>query len=661
MAAERDDRLDVLLLVPSPTQDSYVLDPLLRQTYGPCGVKIRAAAADLEAFVGRDLGISGAIGTAPHKQRTLTAVTLATQLNLAELNWAAVDPGSRELGYWSERLRYYQVKRPRCVAVSTTYFVTDGWLAALIATIRRVCSQAKIIVGGYMYGTKTREFLALKADIFVTGEGEERLPCIVQAVKSGQPLKDIPGLYLRDGTGALHFTGHADPLCLENLALPDWALAKRIDPPVDPLMDNIGLAVETQRGCVFKCEFCTFRTLSSLSVMTPERAVEAIFNTATFRKGAILLADATATFPNQRWRRVLQLLIALGGSPHPIWAFARVTDLNADILRLMTRANVGALFIGQESGDQRILTAMRKGTQVTQVKPAVAALSGTGIYTTFGFIHGFPSETAETMQATRDMICRLNDGFETSPPVQQYAINPFFPQDFASASASERLRNEAVPTKLAVEETLATFIAAARVPHAPASNFLGSPTPGTNMVLPAGATPLDAFRQIKLLERGIAEFLQHDLEGRPTNGVVLRNIRDALTRNMTAPPGNLVPRFISTGRRMKAAFLRQLAREFEDDEADDIGPLTRLALWTSVLRRDTGLIETVHLLRALTGSTKDVDRKNDRALSDASLKLAAHAIEGPRNRLSKGQARRHLAGQTASGATVGALHNKGKQ
>jgi hypothetical protein len=63
MAAERDDRLDVLLLVPSPTQDSYVLDPLLRQTYGPCGVKIRAAAADLEAFVGRDLGISGAIRT----------------------------------------------------------------------------------------------------------------------------------------------------------------------------------------------------------------------------------------------------------------------------------------------------------------------------------------------------------------------------------------------------------------------------------------------------------------------------------------------------------------------------------------------------------------------------------------------------------------------
>lgn len=643
MAEMGEGELDVLLLVPTPTQDAYLLDPLLRQTYGPSGAKIQAAAADLEAFVGRDLGIGGSVYAGiDNPQRSLTAVALATHLQRAGLRWAVVDPGSRDIGYWADKLRQYQARRPRCVAISTTYFVTGAWLEALITTIRRICPQAAVIAGGYMYGTKAREFLALSADVLATGDGEERLPQIVRAIRDRRALDLIPGLYVRDVRGALRFTGSPEPLDIEQLAMPDWSLAALIDPPVNPQSSAIGMAVETQRGCVFKCEFCTFRTLSTLNVMSPERAVEALFNTAIFGDGYILLTDATATFPHDRWRRIMELLIERGGAPHPIWAFARVSDLNPGVVALMRRANVGALFIGQESGDQRILSAMRKGTQISHVAPAVASLAGSRIHTTFGFIHGFPSETAESMRATRDMICRLNDGFEAAPPVQQYTLSPFSPQDLASVSTSERLKAAAVPAKVAIEETLVTFIAVARALHAPASNYVGFSGADARASFLPGASRDSLFRWTKLLQLGVAEFLERDLEGRPIDEALLRRIRDALVRDI-APAARSLPRLAKAGRRVRAALLRRLGNEFGRDETREIGPLTRVLLWLSVLRHYVGVVDTLQLLRALEQNLVGVGRNEDVTLDHMANDLATRAIEAPRRELAGGKAKRYLA------------------
>ena len=180
-----------------------------------------------------------------------------------------------------------------------------------------------------------------------------------------------------------------------------------------------------------------------------------------------MLTDPTATFPRRRWTEMMRQLAARGGAPHPIIAYARVGDLDADTVRVMVRANVRSLFIGQESGDPQILSKMRKGTSISQVQACITALTNSPITVTMGFIHGFPGETPGTMRATREMICSLNRGTGGNPVVTEVALSPFMPQDLASVSYDERLIEKKVPTELAIEELLATFIASSQVRHRP--------------------------------------------------------------------------------------------------------------------------------------------------------------------------------------------------
>ena len=120
-------------------------------------------------------------------------------------------------------------------------------------------------MGGYYYATNVKEFLRLDADVLCVGEGEVRLPQIVQRLVAGQSVSNIPGLYLPDAEGVLRHTGHVEPLDLQSLSRPNWDLSGQIDPPINLERATIEFGVETQRGCIFKCEFCNYRTLASRS------------------------------------------------------------------------------------------------------------------------------------------------------------------------------------------------------------------------------------------------------------------------------------------------------------------------------------------------------------------------------------------------------------
>jgi hypothetical protein len=319
-----------------------------------------------------------------------------------------------------------------------------------------------------------------------------------------------------------------------------------MEPPVDPEKQAIHIGLETQRGCVFKCHFCTYRTLSRPNALTVQDAVAAIINTGKFSRGSqIFLADATATFPRERWQEIMKSLAARGGAPHPLTAYARVSDVTDEIAMLMAAANVQYLFIGQESGDQRIIKAMRKGTDISHVRPCIEALGKSGIEAIFGFIHGFPGETRETMQNTRYLICHLNDGFEHKPVVLQYQLNPFLMQDMASISVDDKLIGQPVAPSVVSDEMLATFIATAKVAHAPLMLGIGP----SHLKFPpsflSGISRSELFRWSKILQRGVSMFLESHLSGKALDLSELKSIRSALIEPMTSfsrQPPRPIPR-----------------------------------------------------------------------------------------------------------------------
>jgi anaerobic magnesium-protoporphyrin IX monomethyl ester cyclase len=202
----------------------------------------------------------------------------------------------------------------------------------------------------------------------------------------------------------------------------------------------------------------------------------------------------------------------------------------------MAKAGVRHVYVGQESGDQRIILAMKKGTSVDQVKPGVAALARNDICATFSFIHGFPGEDAASIAATRSMIVHMNDGFESRPPVLQYLVSPLQVIDFASVSRKEEMTgldhwlgyggSGGVTPEQAVLACYDTIIEASRVPHAPA--FMIAPGEGSIEWEDAlFFTPhrYELFRWYKTIERGTAIFLERAVEGTRPDDLELARIK----------------------------------------------------------------------------------------------------------------------------------------
>lgn len=593
--------IDSLIVVPFEPATSVVLEPHMRSTYlAQIAVPLEAANFELEEFLGVDLNyweqgkrptFSGRELSFP-KMRSLTAVVLASALEHGGLSWHGLDPGHRELDWWRQQLTRNQVRQPRTVAVSSTFVLNYPWLRAFCEIIRRVLPNTKIIMGGAYYSSNAKKFLSLDADVFCVGEGELRFPEIVRAIRDDRPLQPIHGLYLSGKDGLLH-TGHAEPINLRARPPVDWSLAERIEPAVNPRVDLLEVGVETQRGCVFKCEFCTYRTLTAPNALGPAEAAEAIMGTAAAVGDATInIVDATATFPHERWNAILRELIARGGAPHPIWAFARIADINEKSASLMASAGVRHLFVGQESGDQRILDAMKKGTKIHQVRGAIEALARHRIIATFSFIHGFPEETAESIVATRRMIETLNRGFESDPPVLTYMINPFSVPDFSAVAARDEFKDVAhyfdykqigMDADRTFAEVLTTIMAVSRVPHAPsyAHLFFKSvmPTSGSSVFVRNDKTAL--FRWLKAVERGIAMFLERSLEGTPIDDGEMKRVRDTILAAYPHP-------------RLRAPLLRRyfgkpildrLQREWRVEPIRGPGLVTRAYLGTTVWRQ----------------------------------------------------------------------------
>jgi hypothetical protein len=596
---------DCLIVVPFEPANSVIFDPDMRASYlAHVAAPLEAATIELEHHLGisLDYWTEGARPTFAGQRmvfprtRSLTSVVLASALEARGLSWRVIDPGVRELSWWRAELQRLRADPPRCIGVSTTYVLNAPWLRILFKLIRDAFPEAKLIAGGAFYASSAKAFLALDADIFCAGDGESRLPETVEAVRDGRPLGDIPGLHFVDDHGALKHTGHAEMVALGDHPPVDWSLAARIEPPLDLDHDLVEAGVESQRGCVFKCEFCSYRTLSPPNMLSPEAAADAIRRTDGLGRATINLLDATATFPHARWRAVLNALIERGGAPHPMWCYARVSDLSEESAALMAQAGVRHVFVGQESGDQRMLDLMKKGTRVSQVRGAVEALARHGIIATFAFMHGFPGETAESIAATRRMIEGLNQGHEARPPVLTYLLNPFSVPDLASIAGWEAFRDAphflnygavGMSAERIFASVLETIIAVSRIPHAPAHAHLFFKTvmPTTGSSVFASHDHAELFRWLKALERGIAIFLERALEGTPVNAAELRAVRAAILAFYPQRPAR--PPLLR--RLLGKPVLDRLQREWREEPTRGAGLVTRTYVAATVARQTADL------------------------------------------------------------------------
>lgn len=155
-------------------------------------------------------------------------------------------------------------------------------------------------------------------------------------------------------------------------------------------------------GCPWKrCAFC------------PERAEDSQYAAARADEGMEALRAAVARegsglvhiMDNEISPRHLKAL-AEGGVGAPWYGFARFTPLLAEtaFCRKLAASGCAMLQLGLESGDQAVLDAMGKGTELRVIDAALRSLAEAGIKTYVYLLFGTPSEDRDSALRTRDFV-----------------------------------------------------------------------------------------------------------------------------------------------------------------------------------------------------------------------------------------------------------------
>ena len=166
------------------------------------------------------------------------------------------------------------------------------------------------------------------------------------------------------------------------------------------------LPIITSRGCPFQCTFCLASKMCGTAFRTrsPEKVIDELEWLKNDHKADIFaFYDDTFTFNMNRAYKICEGIKKRGlGLP---WdCRTRVDRINPEILLKMREANCQLIHFGIESGSQKMLNIMKKGTTIEQNAKGIKMTKEAGIAVAISVVVGYPGETAELLKETFEFI-----------------------------------------------------------------------------------------------------------------------------------------------------------------------------------------------------------------------------------------------------------------
>lgn len=243
------------------------------------------------------------------------------------------------------------------------------------------------------------------ADVVILGEGEETLkyfvqneldPCAVHGLvynSSTGPVRNAPREVLRD---------------LDALPLPAWDLVN-IDEYAKIWRKQWGffsLNIATTRGCPFKCNWCAKPMYGNrYNSRSPEHVADEIkLLTEQYAPDHFWMCDDIFGL-KPGWAQEFNKVVNERGLKFKYKIQSRVDLLlKEDTIDALVSSGLQEVWVGAESGSQKILDAMDKGTTVEQIYEATYLLKKKGVRVGFFLQFGYLGETKEDITKTLEMV-----------------------------------------------------------------------------------------------------------------------------------------------------------------------------------------------------------------------------------------------------------------
>jgi len=278
----------------------------------------------------------------------------------------------------------------------------------LTRRIKRELPAVRIVMGGVFATINADKIIASEKSIDVVGRGEGE-GIILDLAEGTRKLQDIPGLCFRDAAGAVVTTEDREGIPdLDSLPFPDrdcldihYVASLPLDVPA-VIWDRPYTTLLSSRGCPFHCSYCNCPTFSrgKYRARSAGNVLKELESIGRQGYGAFCFVDDNFLLNP---KRAVEICDGLTAGAHSFrWACeGRVNGDREGLFRKLSGAGCDMIMFGVESGSQRVLDSMNKGTRLHEIKSAVKKARGAGIGVVHGFfIVGSPGETVGDLKQT---------------------------------------------------------------------------------------------------------------------------------------------------------------------------------------------------------------------------------------------------------------------
>ena len=281
----------------------------------------------------------------------------------------------------------------------------------VLRSLRRAAPQAKVIAGGAAFGVAPEAlFRDLGVDYAVAGDGERASVALVDALSSGRPIEALPGL-VRDRNGTVAFTPPGEDADLDSLPRPSlhrWVDLARYQ------RHGATIPIQTKRGCVYKCVYCTYRNVEGWGYRTrdPELVADEI-EELKLRAGVnnFDFVDSTFNSPPGHAIQVCEAIARRKLGVHLDTTNFTPATASSELLGAMRAAGFRSLGITAESASDSVLEKLEKGFNAAKVREVAGRVEKFGIKTLWIFLVGGPGETTTSIEETLEFAAwRLRRG-----------------------------------------------------------------------------------------------------------------------------------------------------------------------------------------------------------------------------------------------------------
>jgi anaerobic magnesium-protoporphyrin IX monomethyl ester cyclase len=251
-------------------------------------------------------------------------------------------------------------------------------------------------------------------DYCILGEGEVTTPLLLDALRRGGSLHNLPGIAFRSGGTVQRTQSRAFVEDLDSLH-PAWHLVNWNDYPLY-FIDNSTVAIlSSSRGCKHTCVFCSQHKFwhGSYRQRDPHRFVAEVEHlTANYGVNVFFIADEYPTSDRQRWEKILDLLIEKQLGVHLLMETTAGDIIrDHDIMHRYREAGILFIYVGVEATSDQKLQEFKKEARFEDSKQALKLIRDAGMIVESSLILGTPSETPESIKETLSLAREYNADF----------------------------------------------------------------------------------------------------------------------------------------------------------------------------------------------------------------------------------------------------------